>query len=236
MMRQPALLSLPIALRAGSLRVEVQPGATCRIGRHATNDLVLDAQSVSRFHAQLAWVDGRLALQDLLSTNGTFVDGMRVIGRGAVEVGALLKIGDLTVHVEPGEDPAAPALLDDDDGDEAGLTTFAEKDAEREGTFGRNAALQRVLLDLEWEERTGTLELRIGMQTATVTFALGRVITASLAGRGGLDALERILRASAGAYRFSARYAPCDGSLDLSVRDHLRRGYWDVTRRLRAPR
>jgi hypothetical protein len=229
-----ALLSLPIALRAGSLRVEVRPGATFRLGRHASNDLVLDSQSVSRFHAQVAWVDGRPVLQDLLSTNGTFVDGARVIGRSALEVGAALKVGDVVVHVEPGEDPDAPALLDDD-GDDAGLTLFAEPDAEREGTFGRNAALLRVLLDLEWEGRTGTLEVRVGMETARVTFALGRVVTATFAERVGVDALARVLGASMGAYRFSARYAPSDGSLDLSVREHLRRGHWDVTRRLRAP-
>jgi pSer/pThr/pTyr-binding forkhead associated (FHA) protein len=227
--------SLPIALRAGSLRFDVTPGATFRIGRHPSNDLVLDTPSVSRFHAQLAWVDGRPVLQDLLSTNGTFADGMRLVGSSTIEVGGLLKIGDVVVHVEPGEDPDAPALLDDDEED-AVLTLFSEPDTEREGTFSRNGSLQRVLLDLEWEERTGTLEVRTGTQTATVTFALGRVITAAFGGKVGLDALERVLAATMGAYRFSARFAPSDGSLDLSVRDHLRRGYWDVTRRLRAPR
>lgn len=227
--------AVPLAIRAGGGRHEVAPGATFRIGRHPTNDLVLDERSVSRFHAQIVWVDGRPLLQDLVSTNGSFVDGARAVVPTAVEPGAVLRVGDVTLHAEPGEPggPAErPALLDDD-GDEA-VTLFADRDAEREGVFVCNATLQRVLLDLEWEERTGTLELRLGMAPARVVFCLGRVVTAAHGDLSGLEALERVLRATLGGYRFEARFEPSDGSLDLSIRDHLRRGYWDVTRRLRG--
>lgn len=221
-----------LVLVAAGQRHEVAPGATFRIGRHPSNDLVLDARSISRFHAQIAWVDGAPVLQDLVSTNGTFVDGERVIARASLEPGARLRIGDVAVEVEP---TAAPALIHDDE-DAPGLTLFADAEAEREGAFAKNALLLRLLLDLEHDERTGTLELRLGMTPASVTWCLGRVVTAAYADRVGLEALERILCASVGGYRFTARYAPSEGSLDLSLRQHLRRGYWDETRRLRPLR
>ncbi|MCO5167006.1 MAG: FHA domain-containing protein [Planctomycetes bacterium] len=227
--------AVPLALRTGGRRHEVPPGATFRLGRHPSNDLVLDERSVSRFHAQVVWVDGRPLLQDLVSTNGTLVDGARVVTPTPLEPGAVVRVGDVVVHAEPGEPGGAaprPALLDDDEDD--AVTLFADRDAEREGVFVCNATLQRVLLDLEWEERTGTLELRLGMAPARVVFCLGRVVTAAHGDLTGVGALERILRATLGGYRFEARFEPSDGSLDLSIREHLRRGYWDVTRRLRG--
>lgn len=209
-----------LALVAGGQRVEVAPGAMLRIGRHPTNDLVLDAPSVSRFHAQVVWSDGAPLLEDLGSTNGTFLDGVRLAGRAPLEAGARLRAGEVPIVVEGAD---APALITDDD-DAPELTLFADRDAEREGTFARNAHLLRLLLDLEDEQRTGTLELALGMTPASVTWCLGRVVTATCGGLGGLAAVDKILGASVGGYRFSARYAPSDGSLDLSIRGHLKRG------------
>lgn len=227
-----AVLAAPLALRAGRLRREVRPGAPFRIGRHPTNDLVLEARSVSRFHAQVDWTPDGPVLRDLVSTNGSFVDGARALTPAPIEVGAVLRIGDVVVHVEPG-DADAPALLEQEE--DAPLTLFADPEAERQGVFSRNVTLHRLLLDLEWEERTGTLELTLAMTRARLTFGLGRVVAAQCADRTGLEAVERVLRASVGAFHFEARYEPSEGSLDLSVREHLRRGYWDVTRRLRPP-
>jgi hypothetical protein len=224
-----AVLAAPLALRAGRLRREVRPGVAFRIGRHPSNDLVLEAKSVSRFHAQVDWTPDGPVLRDLVSTNGSFVDGVRALSPAPLESGAVLKIGDVVVHVEPG-DAQAPAIVEAEE--DADLTLFADRQAEREGVFARNVTLHRLLLDLEWEEQTGTLELTLAMAEARVTFALGRVVTARCGDRMGVDALERILAASVGAFRFQARYAPSEGSLDLSVREHLRRGYWDATRRL----
>jgi two-component system response regulator GlrR len=48
------------------------------IGTHASNDLVVDRDTVSRFHCELVVDERGIRVRDLSSKNGTFVDGVRV--------------------------------------------------------------------------------------------------------------------------------------------------------------
>lgn len=48
------------------------------IGRRANNDVVVDAATVSRRHAQIHWRFGRFIITDLGSRGGTFVNGRRI--------------------------------------------------------------------------------------------------------------------------------------------------------------
>ncbi len=67
------------------------PGRHYSIGR-SDADIVLPHALVSRAHAQIAWEDGCFWLIDLGSTNGTFVNGVRVT-RHAMAHGDRIKIG-----------------------------------------------------------------------------------------------------------------------------------------------
>jgi len=60
-------------------------GATTRMGRQPTADVAILSISVSREHAELAWVDERWLLRDLGSRNGTFLDDAPCQGRVALE-------------------------------------------------------------------------------------------------------------------------------------------------------
>jgi hypothetical protein len=51
------------------------------IGRAVDNDVVLETKSVSRRHAQIRWDSSRYVLEDLGSTNGSFVSGEKVSRR-----------------------------------------------------------------------------------------------------------------------------------------------------------
>lgn len=52
---------------------------SCAIGRHATNDIVIDDSNVSRHHASLTLTElGQFILKDLESLNGTRVNGGRI--------------------------------------------------------------------------------------------------------------------------------------------------------------
>ncbi|RVT51081.1 EAL domain-containing protein [Rubrivivax albus] len=64
------------------------------IGRDPSNALVVDGRGLSRRHAELdVGPDGRLWLTDLDSTNGSFVNRERIVGRVAVDEGDVLHFG-----------------------------------------------------------------------------------------------------------------------------------------------
>jgi len=48
------------------------------IGRHPTNNIILNAPTVSRFHARLKYEDGWFSLYDFGSKYGTFVNGTQI--------------------------------------------------------------------------------------------------------------------------------------------------------------
>ncbi len=64
------------------------------IGRHPSNDIVLPMDSVSRFHAEISPEHGLFLLEDLNSSNGTFVNEERVT-RLAVHDGDVIRLGQV---------------------------------------------------------------------------------------------------------------------------------------------
>ena len=78
------------------------------VGRQAEHcDLVLDRKSVSKIHCIIAKTDGLLFVRDLDSTNGTKVNGQRII-RGALLPGDELAFAGEKFRVHLGPGPAAP--------------------------------------------------------------------------------------------------------------------------------
>ncbi|MGW7425542.1 FHA domain-containing protein [Streptomyces sp. NPDC054813] len=71
------------------------PGAghPLRIGRDPANGLRLNHETVSRVHAELHRQGGLWVLRDLGSTNGTTVNGRRVIGAAVVREGDQIGFG-----------------------------------------------------------------------------------------------------------------------------------------------
>jgi pSer/pThr/pTyr-binding forkhead associated (FHA) protein len=60
------------------LTFRILPGGIKTVGRAARADFVVDAPLVSRLHCRLTLQPDGLLVEDLESTNGTFVNGERV--------------------------------------------------------------------------------------------------------------------------------------------------------------
>jgi len=71
-----------------------------RVGRSASNDIVLNHSSVSRRHAQLTVFNDHALLEDLGSTNGTFVgDSALRVNRRRVNASDIVRIGRYSLPV-----------------------------------------------------------------------------------------------------------------------------------------
>ena len=82
-----------------SLTFRLRPGAVKTFGRAPRADFIVNRALVSRLHCRLTASDQILAVEDLSSTNGTFVNGKR-IKRAELKSGDRLKIGRIELTVE----------------------------------------------------------------------------------------------------------------------------------------
>jgi ABC-type multidrug transport system ATPase subunit len=73
--------------------VEFGDKTVITIGRDSTNDVVLDAPIVSRFHARIERVGQRYRVRDLRSANGTFVDDEQIEGEVWLKPEDSIRIG-----------------------------------------------------------------------------------------------------------------------------------------------
>lgn len=74
-------------------------GDQLTIGRDATNDIVINDAEISRRHARLTFQGGKYVLEDLGSTNGTFVNGQRLAGPRVLKAGEVVSFGEQIILV-----------------------------------------------------------------------------------------------------------------------------------------
>ncbi len=81
------------------------------IGRDPSNDFVIRDAEVSRKHARLIWQSGGYILEDLGSTNGTFINGQRLLGPHVMRPGEVIQLGEnVSLVFEALYDPNATRL------------------------------------------------------------------------------------------------------------------------------
>lgn len=82
--------------RAGELFVVGPSGAM--IGRTAPADIVLSHRSISREHCLIGLATDELLVTDLNSTNGTFIDDVRISRATVLPAGSVLRLGQLALR------------------------------------------------------------------------------------------------------------------------------------------
>ena len=86
--------------------MRLPPGTSRTIGRSPRADFVVDSPLLSRVHCRVSAADAGLAVEDLQSTNGTYVNSKRV-EQSPLRDGDRLRLGrlELTVGVEREPEP-----------------------------------------------------------------------------------------------------------------------------------
>ncbi|HUS83719.1 MAG TPA: FHA domain-containing protein [Anaerolineales bacterium] len=81
------------------------------IGRDVTNDVVVGDAEVSRQHARLTRTPGGHVLEDLGSTNGTFVNSERLVAPRVLNPGDLIALGETITVTFDATSPEAAATV-----------------------------------------------------------------------------------------------------------------------------
>jgi predicted component of type VI protein secretion system len=89
-------------------------GDQITIGRDPTNSITINDAEISRRHARLSYQGGKYILEDLGSTNGTFVNGQRLAGPRVLKSGEVVSFGEQivlvfeTTNFDPGATVVSP--------------------------------------------------------------------------------------------------------------------------------
>jgi hypothetical protein len=100
-------------MRAGPTIGKVFPleGPEITIGRESTNAIAINDVEVSRKHARMEMRGPAYVIQDLGSTNGTFVNGQRVTGVQVLNPGDSISLGEgIVLSYESAFDPNATMM------------------------------------------------------------------------------------------------------------------------------
>ena len=227
----------PFALRfvSGKYQGAVFPlreGREVIVGRSSEVDLVLAEDLVSRRHARFEVADGAVTLQDLGSTNGTFLNGQRVKKARLAEGDRILIGGSLLklVAVDAETGSRSDAQVREELAEAARRASATDASAIR----GRidEVPLPDVAQLLGSARKTGVLRLRREEARAEVHFHEGRVVACAVEGRPELaprKAFARALAWSDGTFELSPpAEAPPGSALDEGVERLLLEGLRDL--------
>jgi hypothetical protein len=205
------------------------------IGRSSELDMVLVEEMVSRKHARIALSDGTISIEDLGSTNGTFVNGEKV-QQGTLREGDRVLIGTniLKVVAAP-QDAEARANL-------KAMAVGRVSSKQQHGTRAEEAPrmsgnLEEIplpdLLQLFGTSRkAGVLVLRSSGREGRIYLTEGRIRFAEFVGSSGvppLKALYRMLTWSTGSFALDPPdKRELEGAIDVSAQEVLMEGFRQI--------
>jgi len=153
------------------------------IGRSSDLDMVLVEDMVSRRHAKITSTDQDVFIQDLGSTNGTFVNGEKIAGRARLAEGDRILVGTSIIKVVPAEGNAVASGLN-----EAEARRRLEAGANRQTTtMGRPMSgvieeipLPDLLQLLSTSRKSGVLQVNNGSSIGKIYMRKGQIYFAAI--------------------------------------------------------
>lgn len=216
-------------------KVRVHPMEEVVLGRDDDCEIILDEGPVSRTHAKIVYHDYQPEVLDLGSTNGTFVNGKRVL-RAFLKAGDRIQVGANVFEVRLGAgSPAAPSQTASDT-QVRNLHSLLEK-SKNQTSGGVQASaisgrlseirLTSLLQIIESDRATGTLVVLHGGREGKLHVHQGAVRHATFGRARGLKALYRLMALDEGSFEFyipgrNADYDTVEGDLQKHLLEAMR--------------
>jgi hypothetical protein len=206
------------------------------IGRSSELDMVLVEEMVSRKHARIALTDGTISIEDLGSTNGTFVNGEKV-QQGTLREGDRVLIGTniLKVVAAPQDAEARANLKAMAVGRVTSRQqpgTRATEEAPRMSGNLEEIPLPDLLQLFGTSRKAGVLVLRSSGREGRIYLNDGRIRFAEFVGAPGvppLKALYRMLTWSTGSFALDPPdKRELEGAIDVSAQEVLMEGFRQI--------
>jgi pSer/pThr/pTyr-binding forkhead associated (FHA) protein len=200
--------------------LQLRAGETVRIGRSRSCDLALRSPDASRRHAEIVLVASGWLARDLDSTNGTYVNGERVVGEHLLQPGDRIEIGsDSITFCEIGVD------LDRVDASASGeaQTMMVERPVLGESFQGSLAEIPTfaLLQILEMGRKTGCLHTESDDGPGRIWLAEGAPTHAETKLQRGFDAAIAVVHATGGRFRFEPGAPALERTIEASVTELL---------------
>ncbi|MFT7558881.1 MAG: pSer/pThr/pTyr-binding forkhead associated (FHA) protein [Flavobacteriales bacterium] len=102
---------IPLALRAIGSEQFYELESETLVGRETECTISLDSAHISRYHAKLVVTGNAAVIEDLRSSNGTYVNGKRINNKTRVSVGDEIKFDDITFRLTSTKSGAADETI-----------------------------------------------------------------------------------------------------------------------------
>ncbi len=133
------------------------------VGKASDNAVVLPSPMVSRHHCQISWSAKGWLLEDLKSTNGTYVNGLKIKSRRILHGDEQIKLGkfELIFEIPKHECPQLPGLDEQLKALQSGDPQTSRAAAESLAASGRHAANHLVQKFSGFDTISGHLAMEI---------------------------------------------------------------------------
>lgn len=196
--------------------VALEEGTELVVGRK-NSDLDLPHKQVSRKHLKIRRSGGRVLIEDLGSSNGTFLNERRLEGSSPFVKGDRVLVGPFELTLSGGSSEVDETM--DPSSTQAASAWTGDLNA---------TPLSEILHDLEFNQKTGTLEVRAGRINARLQVFQGRPVKARYDGSKlkGAEAALAMLRLEGGRFLFQPtskiKGSPLPFTLTSLLLDHAR--------------